>query len=231
MRFALALSMIVVAYNNVVNRWEPFHGWAYVPLNLAVAGIVTAVAAATLDLSKAELGLEGDVTDLFIPIAFLAVFAVVVFAIASSRRARLIADRRVEGMHGRSFVYYVLVRIPLGTAAPEELVFRGVLYPVWIDVGHSSFGAALFASIAFGLWHISPTIKGVRINDPAASSRKARRAVIGAVVFTTMAGISLTWLRLETGGLLAPVVLHAGINSVGALAAVRAVSRLPARPA
>jgi membrane protease YdiL (CAAX protease family) len=116
----------------------------------------------------------------------------------------------------------VLARIPLGTAVTEEVLFRGVLFAVWRDVGISSLNAALFASLAFGVWHVSPTIFGIRINDPQASGQRLWAAVTGAVLFTTVAGLGLTWLRLRTGGLLAPIVLHGGINSVSALAAVRA---------
>jgi len=92
-------------------------------------------------------------------------------------------------------------------------------------VGMSSLGAALFASLAFGLWHVSPTILGVRINDPHASTHKVRSAVAGAVLLTTVAGLGLTWLRIRTGGLIAPIVLHGGINSVSALAGAMAGRR------
>jgi len=50
-------------------------------------------------------------------------------------------------------------------------------------------------------------------------------AIVGAVLLTTLAELGLTWLRIESEGLLGPVVLHAGINSVGALAAVLASRR------
>ena len=63
----------------------------------------------------------------------------------------------------------------------------------------SSFGAALLASLAFGLWHVSPTIIGIRINDPHASRHKLWAAVAGAVLLTTVAGLGFTWLRLRTG--------------------------------
>ncbi|MGH2753813.1 MAG: CPBP family intramembrane glutamic endopeptidase [Actinomycetota bacterium] len=224
MAFALLLSVVVVVYNNVVNRWPPFHGSAYVPLNLLFAVTVTVVSASAMDVGGPELGLEGDVGDLFIPVALLVPFALILFGIASSRHARLIADRRVAGMHGSTLAFYTLVRIPLGTAVAEEVMFRGVLYAVWLDTGLSSFSAAQASSVAFGLWHISPTINGVLINDPGASNRKIVNAVIGAVLFTTFAGLGLTWLRVGTSGLLAPIVLHAGVNAVGALAAVRADS-------
>ena len=222
MWFAFSLSLMIVAYNNVVNRWTPFHGAAYVPLNLAFTGVVTVVAATTLELSRAELGLELGNREAGVSFITVAVFGFVAFIIARSRHAHRIADRRVADLRGRELVYYLLVRIPLGTAVAEEVLFRGVLFAVWRDVGISSLNAALFASLAFGLWHVSPTILGIRINDSQASRQKVWTAVAGAVLFTTVAGLGLTWLRLRTGSLLAPIVLHGGINSVSALAAVRA---------
>lgn len=222
MWFAFSLSLLSVAYNNVANRWTPFHGAAYIPLNLAFTGVITLVAAATLALSRAELGLEGDISDAgvsFVAVA-VAAFGVGAFALAGSRHAYRIADKRVAGLRGPKLAYHVLARIPLGTAVAEEVLFRGVLFAVWRDAGISSLGAALFASLAFGLWHVSPTVLGIRINDPQASGHKLWAAVAGAVLLTTVAGLGLTWLRLRTGGLITPIVLHGGINSVSALAGV-----------
>jgi membrane protease YdiL (CAAX protease family) len=225
MWFAFSLSLLIVAYNNVVNRWTPFHGAAYMPLNLTFTGVITLVAAARLELSRGELGLEGDISDAGVSFAAVAAFGIGAFALARSRHAYRIADRRVVDLRGPKLASYVLARIPLGTAVAEEVIFRGVLFAVWREVGISSLAAALFASLAFGLWHVSPTILGIRINDPQATGRKLRAAVAGAVLLTTVAGLGLTWLRLRTGGLLAPIVLHGGINSVSALAGVRAGRR------
>lgn len=225
MWFAFSLSLLIVAYNNVVNRWTPFQGAAYIPLNLTFTGVITLVTAARLALSRAELGLEGDISDTGVSFAAVAAFGIGAFALARSRHAYRIADRRVAGLRGPELAYHVLARIPLGTALAEEMLFRGVLFAVWRDVGISSLGAALFASLAFGLWHVSPTIIGTRINDPQASGQKLWAAVAGAVLLTMVAGLGLTWLRLRTGGLIAPIVLHGGINSVSALAGVRAGRR------
>ena len=120
--------------------------------------------------------------------------------------------------------FYVLVRIPVGTALTEELVFRGVLIAAWRAAGASTFVAALCASLAFGLWHIEPTKIGMHMNDPNASRQKVAVAVAGALVLTTIAGLGLSWLRVTSGGLLAPIVVHAGINSLSALAASRALA-------
>jgi membrane protease YdiL (CAAX protease family) len=218
--------LVIVVYNNVVNRWAPFQGAAYVPLNLAFTGVIAVVTATALSLSRSELGLEGDIGDAGVSFVAVAIFGVGVLALARSRHAHRIADRRVANLRGPELAFYVLVRIPIGTAVTEEVLFRGVLFAVWrSDVGLSSFGAALFASLAFGLWHVSPTIIGIRINDPQASRHKLWAAVAGAVLLTTVAGLGLTWWRLRTGGLVAPIVLHGGINSMSALAGVMAGRR------
>ena len=222
---AVALSSVVVVYNYAINRWGPFHGIAYVPVNVAFIGVVALLAATTLGLSPPELGLRADASDALLPLGLLALFAFGAFAVAFSSRGGLIADERVAGKRGGGLAWYVLVRIPIGTALVEETLFRGVLFAAWRDVGSSAVAAALYSSIAFGLWHIQPTVIGLRMNDPSASRKKVRAAVIGAVIATTIAGVGLTWLRIWSGGLLAPIVLHAGVNSLWALAAVAASRR------
>jgi uncharacterized protein len=225
MWFALVLSLVIVAYNNVVNGRAAFHGAAYVPLNLTMAGGVALVAAARLDLSRAELGLRGHLGDLGVPLVLVAVFAVCAFALASSRQGYRIVDRRVINLSSGALVFHVLVRIPLGTALAEEVLFRGVLFAAWRNTEASTLLAAVCASGAFGLWHVAPTIIGTRMNDPHASHRRLVVASIGAVLITTVAGLGLTWLRVDSGGLVGPIMLHAGINSVSALAAVTAGRR------
>ena len=227
MAAALLLSVAAVAYNNTLNRWEPFHGPAYLPFNLTFASAITLVGAAMLELSRVELGMDAVIVHAGVSLAAVVLFALGAFAFASSRHGHWIADERVAGMQGGALAYYVLIRIPLGTALTEEIVFRGMLFAAWRAAGLSILGAALCSSVAFGLWHIAPTVHGVRINDPDASEGKVRAAVLGAMLLTTVAGLGLTWLRVETAGLLGPIVLHAGINSMGALVAAKACRSTP----
>lgn len=225
MWFPLAASVAVVAYNNVVNRWRPFHGAAYVPLNIVFAATITLLTAAVLGLSAAELGFEGDVAGAGLAFAIVALFALAMLSLVRSRHGHRLTDARVVDLQGAALMFYVLVRIPLGTAVTEEVVFRGVLFASWRDAGLSAVVAAVCASVAFGLWHVAPTIIGIRVNHLDTSRRTIRIVVIGAVLFTFSAGMGLTWLRVATGGLVAPIVLHAGINSASALAAVLAGRR------
>lgn len=222
---ALTFSILAALYNNVANRWGPFHSWAYVPLNLAAVGLAVVAASRLQDLGTTRLGLRGDAVDVLPALGLVALFAIGVFAVARSRLAHLIADKRVTEMRGGALAFYVLVRIPLGTAVTEEVLFRGLLFALWREAGLSSTAAALAASVVFGLWHIAPTAIGVRVNDVSATKTKVAVAVMGAVAATAIAGLVLTWLRVTSGGLVAPVLLHAGVNSTGALAAAHAGSR------
>jgi membrane protease YdiL (CAAX protease family) len=221
MWFAPSISVVVVAYNNLINRWDRFQGSAYVPVNLLFAcGIV--FAATTFGISQAELVGRSQARDALLPLTIVAIYAIGASTLARSRHAHRIADRRVEGLRGGPLAYHVLIRIPLGTAVVEEVIFRGALFAVWRHAGKSLIAAAIWTSIAFGLWHITPTILGLRSNYPGAPASRVSAAVAGAVILTTVAGLGLTWVRVESEGLLAPVVLHGGINSVSALAAITA---------
>jgi uncharacterized protein len=222
MLLAFALSLVIVAYNSLINRWGPFHGSAYVPANLAFTVVLTALTARTLDLSAGALAFGGEVGSALWSLAVVGAFAVGAFALARSRHAYRLADRRVAGLGGTALAYYVLIRIPLGTAVAEEVIFRGVLFASWREAGVSTVAAAICASAAFGLWHVMPTIIGMRINQPGAGSGAVRGAVVAAVLLTTIAGLGLTLVRVVSGGLLASILVHGGINSVSALAAVRA---------
>ncbi|MFN2525984.1 MAG: CPBP family intramembrane glutamic endopeptidase [Actinomycetota bacterium] len=219
---AVLLSLVVVAYNNAINWWKPFQGAAYVPINLTFAAVTTWIAIAMYDLSSAELGLRDGFKGASLSLAAVALFALLVFLFARSQHGHHIVDARVVQRRGRALGYYVLVRIPLGTAVVEELVFRGALFAAWREAGVSTAVAALAASAAFGVWHISPTIIGFRMNEPEATARKLAAAAFAGVAGTTLAGLLLTWLRLRSGGLIAPIVIHAGVNSFSALASAMA---------
>lgn len=130
----------------------------------------------------------------------------------------LLSDQRAAGF--ADDVWFVaLVRIPLGTAIFEEVAFRGVLLAAalrWL----SRWRAVAVSSIAFGLWHIAPTIVALRINEVVVASPGGLIAIGGAVVVTTIAGYAFCWLRLASDSLVAPILAHIGTNSVGLLAAV-----------
>ena len=193
----------LVVYNFAANRWTPFHGWAYVPCNVA---LMVAVVASS-GLSRAELGLRSG--SFVLAAALGGAVALAMFALPRA----WVRDRRLVGANP---AYVVLFRIPVGTALVEEVCFRGVLVGLLLHRGEVA--AVALSSVAFGLWHVEPARLLARANAfPTAV------VVPAGVVLTAVAGAFLGWLRVESGSVLAPFVLHALVNSSGAAAAFRAL--------
>lgn len=211
------LSAILLLYGSFALAPDAVAGW-YVPLNLAfAAGLV--LWAGNLGLGPGAIGLrnpkQGLVWGLFVAGAAAIVLAIGV-TIPDTRG--LFDDARLEGVGALGYLYRMLVRIPLGTALLEEVAFRGVLFGLWRH-RHGEIRAALGSSIVFGLWHIRPTVDLLAANDVATTPLLAGLAVAGAVVATTLGGLFFCYLRIRSGSLLAPLVAHAGINSLATAAA------------
>ncbi|WP_324277875.1 type II CAAX prenyl endopeptidase Rce1 family protein [Blastococcus brunescens] len=80
--------------------------------------------------------------------------------------------------------------------------------------------AAVMSAVVFGIWHIRPTLGALAANDLVDGPVQRVVAVGLGCLVTAVAGGVFTWLRLRSGSLLAPALLHLATNSLGALAAV-----------
>jgi uncharacterized protein len=217
---SVAVVVAVLTLRNIAGDTLVPPAW-YVPTNLAVGALLLAIAVAS-GVSVDELGLAGsDVArGLWIGAAVVvAAVSVVAVGAALPITRGLFEDQRVADVtNGGQLAYQALVRIPLGTALFEEVAFRGVLLA--LVARHWSLGVAVAASSAlFGLWHIRPTMAALAANDLAVSGVAQTSAVVGAVVVTAVAGVLFCVLRLWSGSLVAPVLVHAAINSSSIVAA------------
>jgi membrane protease YdiL (CAAX protease family) len=79
---------------------------------------------------------------------------------------------------------YAIVVAPVA----EEMIFRGFLYRGWSSSRLGAWGAIVLVSLIFGLMHLQYTWLGMA----------------DCVVFGLICG----WLRLRTGSLLVPILLH-----------------------
>ncbi len=231
----IAASTATLAYNVAINQVIP--GVAYVPANLGAAAL-SVIAARNCGVSGADLGMRPDrlVTGIRIGLmAALPAAGVVALGAAVPATRRFFQDERARGGSARHVLFETLVRIPLGTALAEEVLFRGSLLGLFMQ-RHSPAAAASMSSILFGVWHVLPTLHTLRLNPAGAFAHRDPKhlggAILGAVASTALAGYGLAWLRLRSGSLAAPAVAHACLNASAYLAArsvVDAASDSPAR--
>jgi uncharacterized protein len=224
----LAAAGALLAWNAAVNRVVPSP--AYVPANLAAAGLSLA-AARRAGVSAAELGLDRQRAGRGLRVGLAAaapVVAVVAIGAALPATRRFMVDDRRATTGGAGYaLYHTLVRIPLGTAVAEEALFRGALLGL-LTQRHPRARAVAVSSALFGCWHVLPTLDTLALNPLGATvgdRAGTGGAVLASVAVTALAGLGFSWLRFRGDSVVAPVVAHAALNS-SAFAAARLVSRL-----
>jgi membrane protease YdiL (CAAX protease family) len=215
-----ALVPVLGTWNNLVVHRLPGRPGSYVVANVAATAALLAAARAA-GLSWAELGF--DRRRLAAGARWGGTCAAVVVAgygtaLAVPTLRPLLGDARVAGLRGGELAGQVLVRIPLGTVLWEEVAFRGVLLAA---LGRllSRRGAIGVSAALFGLWHVRPTLGALAANDLAGVPLARTGAVGLASIGTAAAGVLFAELRLRSGSLLAPALLHLATNCLGVLAA------------
>jgi len=219
----------ILAYGYVIVRLVP--PAAYVPVNLAAAGLAVALAH-RVGADRDDLGLARQDVGRGVRLGLLTILpiaAVVASGVALTASRELFVDTRFTDLGNLQTVYELAVRIPLGTALSEELIFRGALLGLCLR-RHTFFRAALLSSLTFGLWHVVTAMGAVQ-SDAAgeilASPVAQAAGVAATVVATGAAGMVFCWLRRRSGSVVAPAITHAALNGlavVGGLVAARWLS-------
>ncbi len=210
-------AVALLSYSLLTNRREGRQGW-YVVRNLAT-GVGLIASARRSGLTWDDLGLGSARTGLRVGMCAAAASAAAVLlgtAAGAGHRLgrRLLADRRAT-LDARDLVWQTLIRIPIGTAAFEEVAFRGVLLGI-VAVRYGPRAGLLASSVVFGLWHIGPTLAALRINDVTTGRT---RTCAAAVTLTTFAGLVLGRLRIAGGHVVTPWLAHWALNAMTLLAA------------
>jgi len=217
-----AASAATLAYNVAISR--PIPGIGYVMANDSAA-LLSVIAARTCGVSRTDMGMCPDRLGRGIRIglttALPAVAAVGLGAVVPATR-EFLRDERARGGGTRHVLFETLVRIPLGTALAEEVIFRGSLLGLFTQ-RHRPAVAASMSSILFGMWHVLPTLRTLPLNPAGArvhgNPMRTAGVVLATVTATTLAGYGLAWLRSRSGSIAAPVVAHASLNGAAYLAA------------
>ena len=189
-------------------------------LTACLAGIARAQGLRVADLGLARASWPAGLRWGAVAAAVVAAAYALGFLVAPLRDALPHGDAGI----GRGALWAVLVVVPLGTVLPEELAFRGVLLAL-LGRRHDARAATAVSSALFGLWHIVASLGGGTANATIAGAVGADAAgttlrVVATVLFTSLAGVVLCWLRLRSGSLLAPALAHWTVNGLGVIVAL-----------
>ena len=138
---------------------------------------------------------------------------------------RLFVEEGTADMSAGRVLSELLIRIPIGTALAEEVIFRGALLGAFRR-RRGRRTAILWSSALFGIWHVLPTLDTTLRRNRAAgalvgSGRAHRIGTLAAIALVTgAAGAGFAALRLRSGSILAPSVVHAALNGAGLIGAV-----------
>jgi membrane protease YdiL (CAAX protease family) len=208
----------VLAYGGSHNRLLRSH--ARMPANLVAAGVATGVVylagASWRDLGLAPSEWRRGVRA-GIAVSLPIVGATGVLAATPAARPHFQDSRVLEAPNP---VYEAALRIPIGTALSEEVIFRGALLAL-LELHGSSRRAVALSSLTFGLWHIFPALDALRATEDPERPPSVPPAVSVAITVaaTAAAGVAFAWLRKRSGSVLAPVIAHATINGSSFVAA------------
>lgn len=214
----------LAAANLIGNRLIP--SVAYVPWNLAVAAGLLGLARRAgngvedlgLDRGALGRGLRAGVAGASAVGVSYAVLA------ATERGGALLHDSRLTDLDRRSALVHLLVRIPIGTALAEEVMFRSALPALLASDRRPPWFPGMLASALFGLWHVLPSQDRSRANSAAGAPGPSVGGIASTVGVTAVAGALLDMARRRTGHLATPFVLHAATNAFG-FVAVRLVDK------
>lgn len=218
---AAAVGLLAASYNVAVNRVLPPK--THVPANLAFAAAACGIGHTAARMSWSDLGLGPAEAGRGFRVgtrASLVSAALVAAAAAAPWTRRFFADERILRSSRGAAVYELCARIPLATALPEEVVFRGVLLSV-LSRSHTTATAIAWTSTLFGLWHVLPTLDTVRTNpvrDVLPEGWLGYATAAGATLpATAAAGAFFALLRNRSGSVVAPLLTHAAINATAYL--------------
>ena len=219
-----AVAAGVLGYSVVLNRVIPAR--AHIAANLAVsAGAVLAARAAgaswsDLGLAPADVGRGARAGAAAGALVLLGTTALVA---APQTRPRFEAARHVH--EHPNPLFELALRIPIGTALSEELLFRSAALAAFGRHGSPRRAIAL-SSVVFGLWHVLPTFDARRGADPSTrlADPATRREIAATVGLTTLAGVLFGALRRVSGSVVAPAFAHAAVNG-STFAAARLAGR------
>ena len=218
----LGVAGLLTLYNNLVNLLpQHVHDLVFVPMNFA-AFLLLVAWVRRRGYSWRDLGFHPERMGLAlkwgIDLGLVLPAPLFVVLLLPEQSASLKDPRGLGDLSTAGLAYITLVRIPLGTALCVEAAFRGVLFGM-LASGVGVRWAIVGSSVAFGLWHVTPTFELMSGSGYFSNPALLAVAVAAGLVASTVGGLVFAWMRLRTGSVYAPALTHWLVNSLGAVAA------------
>jgi tRNA pseudouridine32 synthase/23S rRNA pseudouridine746 synthase len=112
-----------------------------------------------------------------------------------------------------ALVWRAFVWMPLDTAIPEEIAFRGVFLAA-LRRRLADLPAVLISAAVFAAWHGVIVTRTIALTNLQAESLLTILGVAGAFIAIAAGGVLFAWLRLATGHLAGSMVAHWAFNAV-----------------
>jgi CAAX protease family protein len=112
-----------------------------------------------------------------------------------------------------SLLLRAFVWMPLDTALPEEIAFRGVLLGALMQRFDASRAVLLSAGV-FTVWHTVIVARTVGVTNLSSDPLFMAIGFVGSLASVFVGGLIFAMLRLSTGNLTGSIVAHWGFNSI-----------------
>ena len=214
---------MVTDYGNidalVLGTATPAGSWSGVLLGMLLVGLVLIWGHWSDQLTAAELGL-GLTPRRWVRSAGLGLLVALGTALPALLFLRFppLVGQTVEyaplaSLSREALLWRAFVWMPLDTAIPEEVAFRGVLLAS-LRRRLGSLPAVLWSAVVFTGWHGVIVTRTVALTNLQAAPLLATLGLLGAFLAVGVGGVLFAWLRLATGHLAGSIVAHWAFNAV-----------------
>jgi len=178
---------------------------------LAMTALVLLIGYNAIGLTSSDFGFSNPLKGFLIG-GFFALFLslLIVFGSKFKKTKSFFSDTRVLNIKPQKLLRKTLIDIPFATVLFEELLFRGLILGFLLTQTTQLY-ALIGSSVLFGIWHILPALDFAKTNDKAKGFPLL--TIVGTVIFTGLTGMVFGWLRIESGSIIAPMLIHFASNS------------------
>lgn len=200
---------LMVFYNLIAHK--VLHDKHQLAFSVFMSAVIIVVGLRYLNLSFEDLGFNNFLYGFLIGGLFSIILALLITLGSNIKFTKsFFEDSRVLGVKPKRMLKKTLIDIPITTVFFEEILFRGLLLGYFLTKT-GTLNAVMFSSLLFGIWHILPALNYAKTNSKAKGLPIL--TVMGTVLFTSLAGLFFSFLRVISGSIIAPMMIHYVSNS------------------